>query len=135
MKRLTMNEQIFLIAIWLLKNEAYGVKIRKKITVTVLNTIATCGDSTEKLPYRNGCEKTLGETRASCPQDCTSTGGGGGGGSIRPPSEEVDVPEELGGGKMQSARLIGEVWIQDDLWQTVQDLRGQLSHFIEKGEK
>ena len=32
MKRLTMNEQIFLIAIWLLKDEAYGVKIRKKIT-------------------------------------------------------------------------------------------------------
>ena len=32
MKRLTLNEQIFLIAIWLLKEEAYGVKIRKKIT-------------------------------------------------------------------------------------------------------
>ena len=32
MKRLTLNEQIFLIAIWLLKDEAYGVKIRKKIT-------------------------------------------------------------------------------------------------------
>jgi len=32
MKKLTMNEQIFLVAIWLLKDEAYGVKIRKKIT-------------------------------------------------------------------------------------------------------
>ena len=32
MKRLTINEQIFLIAIYHLRDEAYGVKIRKKIT-------------------------------------------------------------------------------------------------------
>ena len=32
MKRLTMNEQIFLIAIWHLEKDAYGVNIRKKIT-------------------------------------------------------------------------------------------------------
>ena len=31
MKKLTMNEQIFLIAIWHLKEDAYGVKIREKI--------------------------------------------------------------------------------------------------------
>lgn len=31
MKILTVNEQIFLIAIWWLKDEAYGVKIRDKI--------------------------------------------------------------------------------------------------------
>ena len=31
MKKLTLNEQIFLIAIWHLKDEAYGVQIRKKI--------------------------------------------------------------------------------------------------------
>lgn len=32
MKPLSVNEQIFLIAIWWLKDEAYGVKIRDKIT-------------------------------------------------------------------------------------------------------
>jgi DNA-binding PadR family transcriptional regulator len=31
LKKLTINEQIFLIAIWRLKGEAYGVNIRKKI--------------------------------------------------------------------------------------------------------
>ena len=31
MKFLSINEQIFLIAIWWLKDEAYGVKIREKI--------------------------------------------------------------------------------------------------------
>ena len=31
MKNLSVNEQIFLIAIWWLKDEAYGVKIRDKI--------------------------------------------------------------------------------------------------------
>ncbi|MCK5146270.1 PadR family transcriptional regulator [bacterium] len=31
MKKLTMNEQIFLIAIWHLEDGAYGVKIREKI--------------------------------------------------------------------------------------------------------
>ena len=31
MKKLTINEQIFLIAIYHLQEEAYGVKIRKKI--------------------------------------------------------------------------------------------------------
>ncbi len=31
MKILSINEQIFLIAIWRLKNEAYGVRIRDKI--------------------------------------------------------------------------------------------------------
>ena len=31
MKKLTVNEEIFLIAIWHLKDDAYGVKIRKKI--------------------------------------------------------------------------------------------------------
>lgn len=31
MKKLTINEEIFLIAIWHLKDDAYGVKIRKKI--------------------------------------------------------------------------------------------------------
>ncbi len=31
MKKLTINEQIFLIAIWHLSEEAYGVKIREKI--------------------------------------------------------------------------------------------------------
>ena len=39
MKKLTMNEQIFLIAIWLLKDEAYGVKIRKKIAELTGNSI------------------------------------------------------------------------------------------------
>ena len=32
MKILSVNEQIFLIAIWRLKDEAYGVRIRDKIT-------------------------------------------------------------------------------------------------------
>ena len=32
MKMLSVNEQIFLIAIWWLKDEAYGVNIRDKIT-------------------------------------------------------------------------------------------------------
>lgn len=32
MKILSVNEQIFLIAIWRLKEEAYGVRIRDKIT-------------------------------------------------------------------------------------------------------
>ena len=31
MKKLTINEQIFLISIWHLKDNAYGVKIREKI--------------------------------------------------------------------------------------------------------
>ncbi len=31
MKKLTINEEIFLIAIWHLQGNAYGVKIRKKI--------------------------------------------------------------------------------------------------------
>ena len=31
MKNLSVNEQIFLIAIWWLKDEAYGVRIRDKI--------------------------------------------------------------------------------------------------------
>jgi len=31
MKKLTINEQIFLIAIWHLKGEAYGIKIRERI--------------------------------------------------------------------------------------------------------
>lgn len=31
MERLTVTEQIYLIAIWHLKSEAYGVKIREKI--------------------------------------------------------------------------------------------------------
>lgn len=31
MKKLTLNEQIFLIAIWHLDEDAYGVKIREKI--------------------------------------------------------------------------------------------------------
>ena len=31
MKKLTINEQIFLIAIWHLRDEAFGVKIREKI--------------------------------------------------------------------------------------------------------
>lgn len=31
MKKLTVNEQIFLIAIWHLKEEAYGIKIRERI--------------------------------------------------------------------------------------------------------
>jgi len=31
MKKLTLNEQIFLIAIWHMGEEAYGVKIREKI--------------------------------------------------------------------------------------------------------
>ena len=31
LKKLTMNEQIFLIALWHLKDRAYGVKIREKI--------------------------------------------------------------------------------------------------------
>ena len=31
LKKLTINEEIFLIAIWHLKDEAYGVNIRKKI--------------------------------------------------------------------------------------------------------
>ena len=31
MKNLSVNEQIFLIAIWRLKDEAYGVRIRDKI--------------------------------------------------------------------------------------------------------
>ncbi len=31
MKKLTINEEIFLIAIWHLQNEAYGVQIRKRI--------------------------------------------------------------------------------------------------------
>ena len=32
MKILSVNEQIFLVAIWWLKDEAYGVRIRDKIT-------------------------------------------------------------------------------------------------------
>ena len=32
MKNLSVNEQIFLIAIWWLKDKAYGVRIRDKIT-------------------------------------------------------------------------------------------------------
>ncbi len=31
MKKLTINEEIFLISIWHLKDEAYGVKIREQI--------------------------------------------------------------------------------------------------------
>ena len=31
MKKLTINEQIFLVAIWHLKDEAYGIKIRERI--------------------------------------------------------------------------------------------------------
>ena len=32
MKKLTLNEQIYLIAVWHLKDEAYGIKIRERIT-------------------------------------------------------------------------------------------------------
>jgi DNA-binding PadR family transcriptional regulator len=39
MKRLTLNEQIYLIAIYLMNEEAYGVKIRKKITDMTGRTI------------------------------------------------------------------------------------------------
>lgn len=31
MKRLTLNEQIFLVAVWRLKDEAYGVKTREAV--------------------------------------------------------------------------------------------------------
>ena len=48
---------------------------------------------------------------------------------------EEDVPEEFGGGTTQHARLVGEVWIQPDMWETIQELREQLSEFIEKGEE
>jgi len=47
---------------------------------------------------------------------------------------EENVPKEFGGGKTQRARLVGEVWIQEDMWKTIQELRKQLSEFIEKGE-
>ena len=39
MKRLTINEQIFLIAIYHLGDEAYGVKIRTKITDLTGNSL------------------------------------------------------------------------------------------------
>ena len=39
MKKLTINEQIFLIAIWHLREEAYGIKIREKIKELTGNEI------------------------------------------------------------------------------------------------
>ena len=48
---------------------------------------------------------------------------------------ESEVPEEFGGGTTMNARLVGEVWVGLDMWKTIQDLRKQLSQFIEKGEK
>jgi len=44
---------------------------------------------------------------------------------------EDEVPEELGGGITMSARLIGEVWIQEDLWKTVQDLKQEIQSLSE----
>ncbi len=39
MKKLTLNEQIFLIAIWHLKDDAYGVQIHKKISEMTGNSM------------------------------------------------------------------------------------------------
>ena len=47
---------------------------------------------------------------------------------------EEDVPKEFGGGRTQSARLVGEVWIQEDLWDAVQKLRERLSQLGENNE-
>ena len=76
MKKLTLNEQIFLIAIWHLKEDAYGVKIREKIIAltgysimfgTVYNTLdklvkkgyVTTQKGTEVFPDRGGYQKVF----------------------------------------------------------------------------
>lgn len=48
---------------------------------------------------------------------------------------EEEVPEEFGGGITDHPRLVGEIWIQDDMWKTIQDLREQLSEFTTKDEE
>ena len=67
MKKLTMNEQIFLIAIWHLEVEAYGVKIREKIieltgSSMMFGTIYNTLDKLVKKGYvspRKGGEATI----------------------------------------------------------------------------
>ncbi len=67
MKKLTMNEQIFLIAIWHLEGEAYGVKIREKIieltgSSMMFGTIYNTLDKLVKKGYvstRKGGEATI----------------------------------------------------------------------------
>ena len=61
MKKLTLNEQIFLIAIWNLGNEAYGVKIREKIIdltgiSMMFGTIYNTLDKLVKKGYVNTCK-------------------------------------------------------------------------------
>jgi len=56
MKKLTINEEIFLIAIWYLKDDAYGVRIREKIkaltgTSLLLGTLYNTLDQLIKKGY------------------------------------------------------------------------------------
>ena len=56
MKALTINEQIFLIAIWWLKDESYGVRIRDKIAeitgrTFTFGTLYNTLDNLEKKGY------------------------------------------------------------------------------------
>jgi len=67
MKKLTINEQIFLISIWHLEDDAYGVKIREKITeltgsTMMFGTIYNTLDKLVKKGYvstRKGGEATV----------------------------------------------------------------------------
>jgi len=67
MKKLTLNEQIFLISIWHLGDDAYGVKIREKIidltgTPMMFGTVYNTLDKLVKKGYvdtRKGGEATI----------------------------------------------------------------------------
>jgi DNA-binding PadR family transcriptional regulator len=63
MKELTISEEILLSAIWRLKEEAYGVSIRKKVAeVTKKNLIyGTLYNSLDQLVKKGYVTKTKGE--------------------------------------------------------------------------
>lgn len=66
MKKLTLNEQIFLIAIWHLKDEAYGVAIRKKIAelTGASLTFGTLYNTLDYLVQKDYVETQKGEPTA-----------------------------------------------------------------------
>ena len=63
MGRLTVNEEMFLISIWHLKDDAYGVKIRKKIAdLTGINVfLGTLYNTLEQLIRKGYVSSRKGE--------------------------------------------------------------------------
>lgn len=66
MKELTKSEEILLLAIWRLKEDAYGVKIRENISKTTSKTytFGTLYSTLEQLVKKEYVTKTPGEPTA-----------------------------------------------------------------------